>query len=145
MKIIIHIVLLALLIPTISYGEDAHHHQAQPVVGIEALSSDLRDLLNQEMQALQNGMQSIIPAYVSGNWEEIATTAGKIKNSYILKQSLTENQIKQLHSLLPAAFIEQDKKFHYLAGMLEHVAKNKNSELTNFYLGLIQITSPYYF
>lgn len=133
MKIIIRIALLALLIPTMSYGEDEHRHQAEHVVGVEALSSDLRDLLNQEMRALQSGMQSIIPAYVSGNWDDIATTAGKMKNSYILKQSLTESQIKQLHSLLPATFIKQDKRFHYLAGMLEHVAKNKNTELTNFY------------
>ena len=133
MKIIIRITLLALLIPTMSYGEDEQHHQIEHVIGVDALSSDLRDLLNQEMRALQSGMQSIIPAYVSGNWDDIATTAGKMKNSYILKQSLTESQIKQLHSLLPVAFIEQDKRFHYLAGMLEHVAKNKNPELTNFY------------
>jgi len=134
MKIIIHIALLALLIPTMSYGEDKHHYQGDDhAVGVEALSSDLRDLLNQEMQALQTGMQSIIPAYISGNWDEIATTAGKMQNSYILKQSLTESQIKELHSLLPPAFIEKDQRFHYLAGMLQHVATNKNPELINFY------------
>ena len=134
MKIIIRIALLALLIPTMSYGEDKHHYQGDDhAVGVEALSSDLRDLLNQEMQALQTGMQSIIPAYISGNWDEIATTAGKMQNSYILKQSLTESQGKELHSVLPHAFIEKDQRFHYLAGMLEHAAKNKKAELINFY------------
>ena len=134
MKIIIHIALLAILLPTISYGEEKRHHQGdEHAVGVKALSSDLRDLLAREMQALQSGMTSIIPAYVSGNWEEIEMTARKMKDSYILKQSLTESQIKELHSLLPPAFIEKDQEFHYLAGMLEHVAKNKNRELINFY------------
>ena len=134
MKFIIHIALLAILISTSSYGEDKHNHEAhEKAVGVEALSHDLRALLSQEMQALQNGMMSIIPAYVSGNWAKIETTAGKIKSSYILKQSLTESQVKELHSVLPHAFIKEDERFHYLAGMLEHAAKNKKAELINFY------------
>lgn len=134
MKIIIRIALLALLIPTMSYGGDKHNREGnETTVGVEALSRDLRDLLSQEMQALQSGMMSIIPAYISGNWGEIETIAGKMKSSYILKQSLTERQVKELHSVLPHAFIEKDQRFHYLAGMLEHVAKNKKVELINFY------------
>ena len=85
------------------------------------------------MQALQNGMISIIPAYISGNWSEIEITAGKIKSSYILKQSLTVSQVKELHSVLSREFIEKDQRFHYLAGMLKHAAKNRKSELINFY------------
>ena len=134
MKIIIRIALLAVLISTMSYGEDKHNHEGNEIaVGVEALSRDLRDLLSQEMQALEKGMISIIPAYNSGNWGDIETTAGKIKNSYILKQNLTEKQVKELHSVLPHAFIEKDQRFHYLAGMLEHAAKNKKEELINFY------------
>ena len=134
MKIIIHIALLAILIPTITYGEDKHNNEgANIAVGVEALSPDLRDLLSQEMKAVQSGMMSIIPAYSSGNWGEIVNIAGQIKNSYILKQSLTESQVKELHSVLPHAFIEKDQRFHYLAGMLEHAAKNKKPELINFY------------
>ena len=135
MKTIIHIVLLAILIPSMSYGGDKHNRQrgSENAVGVEALSNGLRDLLAQEMQALQNGMMSIIPAYISGNWGAIETTSGKMKSSYILKQSLTESQVKELHSVLPHAFIEKDQRFHYLAGMLEHVAKSKKAELINFY------------
>lgn len=134
MKTIIRIALLAILIPTMSYGGDKHNHKGDKnAVGVEALSRDLRDVLSQEMQALQSGMMSIIPAYISGNWGEIETTAGKMKSSYILKQSLTESQVKELHSVLPHAFIEKDQRFHYLAGMLEHAAKNKKVELINFY------------
>jgi hypothetical protein len=136
MKNLIYISLFAILLPTMSYGEDKHaehteEHQISS--GVEMLSHDLRELLSQEMKALQGGMMSIIPAYISGNWGEIETTARKIKSSYILKQNLTEDQLKELQSLLPPEFIEKDQNFHYLAGMLEHAAKNKKPELINFY------------
>jgi len=132
MKKLIYISLFAILLPTMSYGEDKHEEHQQSS-GVEELSHDLRDLLSQEMKALQGGMMSIIPAYISGNWDEIEITAGKIKNSYILKQELTEDQMKELKLVLPPEFIEKDQHFHYLAGMLEHAAKNKKSELINFY------------
>ena len=41
--------------------------------------------------------------------------------------------MKELHAVLPHEFIEKDKRFHYLAGMLEHASKNKKPELINFY------------
>ncbi|MBL1276470.1 MAG: hypothetical protein COB30_010305 [Ectothiorhodospiraceae bacterium] len=41
--------------------------------------------------------------------------------------------MKELHAVLPHEFIEKDKRFHYLAGMLEHAAKNRKFELINFY------------
>jgi len=134
MKTIIYIAILVILLPTMSSGGDKlSHERSEKTVGVEALSHDLRALLSQEMQALQGGMMSIIPAYISGNWGKIEATAGKMKNSYILKQSLTESQAKELHSVLPHTFIEKDQRFHYLAGMLEHAAKNRKPELINFY------------
>ena len=134
MKFFVRITLLVILLPTMSYGEEKlNHEEPGDASGVEALSHDIRNLLSQEMQSLQSGMMSIIPAYISGNWNEIETTAGKIKSSYILKQSLTENQVKELHSVLPHEFIEMDRRFHYLAGMLEHAAKSKKPELINFY------------
>ena len=134
MKLFIYITLLVAALPAISYGEEKlKHKEPGNASGVESLSYDLRSLLSQEMRALEIGMMSIIPAYISGNWGEIETIAGKIKNSYILKKSLTESQVKELHSVLPHEFIEKDQKFHYLAGMLEHAAKNRKSELINFY------------
>jgi len=134
MKIIISVALLAILLPTMSFAEDIHQHEEHiKASGVEALSPDLRNLLSKEMKALQDGMMSIIPAYISGNWGEIETTAEKMKSSYILKQSLTENQVQELHLELPPEFIEKDQRFHYLAGMLEHAAQSKKSELINYY------------
>jgi exonuclease VII large subunit len=121
-----------------SIAEDHTSHTndvtaAKPTSAIEALSPELRALLSKEMQALQQGMISIIPAYIAGNWGEIATTAEKMQASYILKQNLTQPQMHELHSKLPPAFIQLDQQFHYLAGMLKHVASEKKSELVGFY------------
>lgn len=100
---------------------------------IESLTPELRQLLQSEMQALQKGMMSIIPAYVSGDWNEIADIAEKMKNSYIMKRSLTDAQKKELHASLSDAFVKQDQQFHYLAGMLNHAAKKEKPELVGFY------------
>lgn len=128
------IILTCLLIPTLSFSaEHMNQTEKHQETGVEALSEELRDLLSKEMKALQDGMVSIIPAYVSGEWNEIATTATKMKNSYILKQSLTKDQMKELHQALPPRFIEMDQNFHYLAGMLSHAADMKKPELVNFY------------
>lgn len=100
---------------------------------IESLSPELRALLSKEMVAIQQGMMAIIPAYVSGSWSEIEKIAEHIKNSYILKQSLTDHQLLELHSALPEGFIKQDQHFHYLSSMLEHAASNNKAELVGFY------------
>lgn len=100
---------------------------------IESLSPKLRDVLSKEMLALQDGMKAIIPAYISADWHEIATIAMQMKNSYIMKQKLTDEQMHELHSKLSPLFIEQDQEFHYLAGMLAHAAEKKKPELVGFY------------
>jgi cytochrome c556 len=100
---------------------------------VETLSPDLRVLLGKEMLALQEGMKSIIPAYTSGNLEEVAHIAEKMKNSFILKQNITSEQKHELKSKMPRYFLHLDQKFHEDAGMLEHVAKEKHTELVGFY------------
>jgi hypothetical protein len=124
----------AMLASPFGHGGDAHTDGAAGNdSAVEALSPALRTLLSAEMQGLQSGMMSVIPAYVSGDWDEIAQIAGQMKNSYILKQSLTDEQRHELHTRLPVAFVNLDKKFHYYSGMLEHAAKNRKAELVGFY------------
>ncbi len=100
---------------------------------VESLSQPLRSLLTKEMLALENGMKALIPAYVAGNFEEIATIASKMEKSYILKQEITEHQKHELAEKLPQAFLEKDGQFHHYAGQLQHVAEQKNRELIGFY------------
>ncbi len=128
------LVILISLIPTVSIADLSEHgRDVTKLTPIETLSPELRQLLSSEMKALQEGMMSIIPMYISGQWGNIEATAKKMKDSYILKQQLSKKQLKELHTMLPQSFIKKDKEFHYLAGMLEHVAKEKKVELINFY------------
>jgi hypothetical protein len=134
MRLLIKIILLLTLIPTVSNGTEAVKDKGDGIkIAVEVLSPDLRVLLSKEMTALQSAMMSIVPQYIAGNWAEIESTARQMKDSYILKQSLTEEQVKELQSKLPHAFIKEDQWFHYLAGMLEHAAKSEKPELVNFY------------
>lgn len=124
----------ALLFPSLSYGENPTQHEpGHAASGIEALSPGLRELLKKEMLAIQNGMQSIIPAYAAGEWHAVSEIALKMKSSYILQQSLSDAQLKELQASLPDAFVKQDQQFHYLAGQLNHFAREKNPELVGFY------------
>ena len=128
---------LAILIPALCYGEIHEQHSmgsvAKSVSGVAALSPPLRTLFSQEMLQLQLGMTDIIPLYISGRWPEIAAIASKMEASYVLKQNLSAEQMHELHSKLPDAFIELDQQFHYLAGMLAHAAKMEKVELVGFY------------
>ena len=108
-------------------------HKDKAKNGIEALSPELRKLLSKEMVALQSGMMAVIPAYVSGRWTEIEAIGQKMKESYILKQNLSDEQVHELHTALPEGFIKLDQEFHYLSGMLNHAAKSKKPELIGFY------------
>ncbi len=128
------IVLLALLIPLFCNAEEIHHSPVKSDHSdVVDLSPNLRDLLSQEMRELQKGMIEIHPLYISGKWAEIVPIAKKMKNSYLLKQKLTKEQMHELHLKLPANFIELDQQFHYLAGMLAHAATMKKTELVGFY------------
>lgn len=116
------------------HGHDAHEmEKVAAVTGVESLSPKLRELLSKEMVALQSGMMAVIPAYVSGHWGEIEAIGHKMKESYILKQNLTDEQVHELHSALPEGFIKLDQEFHSLSGMLSHAAQSKKPELIGFY------------
>lgn len=126
--------LFKILVTVITFsGAPLAHADEQAEKGVESLSPEIRSLLSKEMIAIQNGMMSIIGAYASGNFEEIAVVAGQIKNSYILKQNMSRQQRHELHQKLPRSFIHLDQQFHNYAGLLEEAARNNNDELIGFY------------
>lgn len=97
------------------------------------LSHELKEILNQEMNGIQEGMMKIIPAIAAGDWETIADIAKQINDSFILKQKLSPEQMEELHHSLPAGFIEIDQDFHSTAEKLTHSAYQQDAELVNFY------------
>ncbi len=113
-------------------------HLSATQLPVTQLSEGTRALLQQEMQSLLPALEKTVSAYISGDWKAIKQLATQMKNSFILKQKLSMEQKHELHTKLPAQFIDKDKAFHYLAGMLAHVAEEKKVELVSFYLGELQ-------
>ncbi len=103
--------------------------------GVEALTPELRGLLQQEMRAIETAMKDLVSHHAAGDFKTIEQLASQIENSFILQQNLTQDQLHQLHTVLPDDFLQQDQQFHYDAGMLQHVAANKKPELVAFYYG----------
>ena len=122
-----------LLAPVTGHAERPADHHAPPPADQLHLSPELKGLLQREMNAIQQGMQTLIPAIVSGNWQDIAGIGAQIQNSYIMQQQLTDAQMQELHQSLPLAFQELDRSFHHAAGMLAHAAQQHNAELVTFY------------
>jgi hypothetical protein len=112
--------------------ESAHHMESQTSKGVQ-LSPGLLDLLNQEMGLIQQGIMDLVPAIAAGEWDKVSAIGQKVKESFILKQKLTDVQKEELHRVLPQQFIEMDMDFHKSAGMLAHAAEMKNADVVNFY------------
>jgi hypothetical protein len=129
---------LLLFFPQAILAEDEHHaagsHGPGNDQGAEIhLSAGLHRLLNDEMAAIENGMQELIPAISSGEWQTVASIAQNVSDSFIMKQKLTVAQKEELHQALPPLFIEMDQDFHASAAMLAHAARMKNADVVNFY------------
>ena len=125
--------LTIILFLTLSFGLRAEYVDHKKKATTFQISKEIKPILRQEMQQLQQGMQDLIPAIISGDKEKIITIAQKMQHSYILKQKLTKEQKQDLHKNLPPTFIQLDQNFHRLAGMLAHTAKKEKRELVNFY------------
>ena len=124
---------MLLFFPLATLAGDEEHAAERSAGNKILLSADLRNLLGEEMVAIENGMKNLVPAISSGEWEKVASIAQNISNSFIMKQKLTTAQKDELHRALPSQFIEMDQGFHNSAGMLAHAAGMKNADVVNFY------------
>ncbi|MDY6979492.1 MAG: hypothetical protein SV201_06390 [Pseudomonadota bacterium] len=106
---------------------------AQGGGGPLANEPELRGLLQQEMQALQEALATISTALPQGQWHTVADTAGQIHDSFILQQQLSADDRKTLHQTLPADFIQRDRAFHQQAKKLQQAAESQDAELSLFY------------
>ena len=97
------------------------------------LPLDIKQLLKKEMLAVEKGMQKLISTIAAGDWQQTAVIGKQIQASYLMKQELTDEQMKHLHHILPKQFVKLDHSFHHYAGMLAHAAEVKNADVVSFY------------
>ena len=98
---------------------------AEPVT--PKLTEKLNRLLQEEMRSIQAAMTSIHSAIVMGQHENVAKNAQQIHDSFILQQSLTEQDRKDLMSAVPEGFIKLDKEFHQLSASLADAGRGKDT------------------
>ncbi|KXS53925.1 MAG: hypothetical protein AWU57_1696 [Marinobacter sp. T13-3] len=98
---------------------------AEPVT--PKLTDKLRGLLQEEMRSVQGAMTSIHSAMVMGKHQDVATHAQQIHDSFILQQSLTEQDRKDLMAAVPKGFVKLDKQFHKLAASLAKAGREQNT------------------
>ncbi|WP_296933119.1 cytochrome c [uncultured Marinobacter sp.] len=99
------------------------------------LTDKLDRLLREEMRSIQSAMGQIHSAIVMGQHDKVAKQAQNIHDSFILQQSLTEQDRKDLMSAVPEGFIKLDKEFHQLAASLAEAGRNDDTEKQNQLFG----------
>ena len=135
MKIVYCLMLLGLaqLLPAQDHEHD-HKAEINHATSVMAdLSPELQELLRKEMLLLRDGMCGLSTEIQQGGWESAAEIAGKMRDSFILKKSLTADQKKELTTKLPPEFVHLDRRFHETAGKLVHAAHKRDVELSIFY------------
>lgn len=98
---------------------------AEPVT--PALTDKLDRLLRDEMQSIQTAMGRIHTAMVMGHHDAVAEDAQGIHNSFILRQSLTEQDRQDLMAAVPDAFVQLDRRFHVQAAALAKAGREHDS------------------
>lgn len=99
------------------------------------LTDRLKELLAAEMAQVGEATSALALAIASGDHGTVADLGAKVRDSFILKQSLTPQDKKDLMGAVPKAFLMLDKRFHGMAGKMATAAQEKDSELQLFYYG----------
>lgn len=121
------VVLAAVMLAAVPQANRAAEDPSEPVTA--ALSAETRAVLIREMQAIAEAMGRIHRAIVTGDHGTVAAEARKIHDSFVLAQELSDAQRKEIGTRLPAAFVQQDRAFHGLAGQLAQAGEAEDPRL----------------
>ena len=125
MKLTIGIAIaVAMMVSTMAFSADP--------VGPK-LTPRLKGLIVDEMQHIAKAMADLSTAIATGDHHATMSLSTAVRDSFILKKSLTDHDKKDLMSAVPPEFIALDRRFHFLAGKLVHAAEGKDSELQSIY------------
>ena len=115
----------------ISLAFQAVAHAADPVG--PKLTDRLKKLLVSEMQQVAEATGKLALAIAVGDHATAKQLGIAVRDSFILKKSLTPQDKKDLMSAVSPEFVALDRRFHHLAGKLANAAEMKDIELQGFY------------
>lgn len=114
----------------------AHHQTSAQQI---SLPSPYLDLLRKEMQQIESGMQLLLDYLARGEADKASNIALQIHDSFILKQSLSKEDLQELISLLPQGFVETDRNFHRKAKQLaEEIGRDDFNAAAELYGKMVQ-------
>jgi len=90
------------------------------------LTPKLQGLLQREMVAILDASHHIVDALVMGDSATVSDQARAIERSFIMEQSMTDQDRKDLMAVLPPAFIDLDRLFHQTAAKLAAAAESND-------------------
>lgn len=82
------------------------------------LTPKLQGLLQKEMIRIEQAMQEIYSAMLQGRHAMVAEKGQAIHDSFILEQSLTDEDRQDLKAAVPQAFLQMDAYLHELSASL---------------------------
>ncbi len=82
------------------------------------LAPKLQELLRNEMLSVEDASRQILSALIAGEDARVADLAQQIHDSFILQQSMTPQDRKDLMAAVPEDFVTRDRAFHALAAAL---------------------------
>jgi hypothetical protein len=97
------------------------------------LTVRLKELLTKEMQQVAQATSDLALAISAGDHASVMQLSIAVRDSFILKKSLTAQDEKDLMSAVPPEFVALDRRFHGTAGKLARAGEMKDSELQGFY------------
>jgi len=92
------------------------------------LTPKLQGLLQQEMLSILDASHEILDALVMGDSPTVADRGRAIEASFIMEQSMTAEDRQDLMAVLPAEFVDLDRRFHQTAADL--AAASESDDLT---------------
>jgi len=105
----------------VALGGFALAQDAKPVW--PKLTPKLQELLRKEMLSINDASQEILAALVAGNDQRVAELAQKIHDSFILRQSMTDQDKADLMAAVPEGFVKMDRSFHEISAELARAAR----------------------
>lgn len=90
------------------------------------LTPKLQGLLQQEMVSILDASHHILDALIMGDNAAVADQARAIERSFIMEQSMTDEDRQDLVSVLPVEFVDLDRLFHETAANLAAAAESND-------------------